>query len=91
MYIIEYERSVCAHMVHRTDAAGREPDSKQLQSMIGECPHDLNFTHFLTLFGEKMAGETSSAWTLRSNLHPPISHTSVVPSNIPTLSFQFIG
>ena len=40
--------------------AGREPDMKQLEAMVGECPNDLNFTHFLTLFGEKMAGEADA-------------------------------
>ena len=37
--------------------AGREPDPKQLKSMIAESPGQLNFTHFLTLFGEKTAGK----------------------------------
>lgn len=35
---------------------GRDPDSKALKSMLSESPGQLNFTHFLTLFGEKMTG-----------------------------------
>lgn len=35
---------------------GREPDSKQLKSMIKECSGQLNFTGFLGLFGENMSG-----------------------------------
>jgi myosin regulatory light chain 12 len=43
---------------------GREPDTKVLQEMLAESPGQLNFTHFLTLFGEKMHG-TDSESTLR--------------------------
>jgi len=35
---------------------GSEPDAKQLKSMIAESSDKLNFTHFLTLFGENVAG-----------------------------------
>ena len=35
---------------------GTEPDAKQLKSMIAESSDKLNFTHFLTLFGENVAG-----------------------------------
>lgn len=35
---------------------GREPDAKVLDDMIAESPGQLNFTHFLNLFGEKMHG-----------------------------------
>jgi len=35
---------------------GREPDQKVLEDMIAESPGQLNFTHFLNLFGEKMHG-----------------------------------
>jgi myosin regulatory light chain 12 len=35
---------------------GRDPDSKALKEMLKESPGQLNFTHFLTLFGEKMTG-----------------------------------
>lgn len=35
---------------------GREPDTKTIKSMLDECPGQLNFTHFLTLFGEKLHG-----------------------------------
>lgn len=35
---------------------GAEPDAKQLKSMIAESSDKLNFTHFLTLFGENIAG-----------------------------------
>jgi len=43
---------------------GREPDTKVLEEMLAESPGQLNFTHFLTLFGEKMHG-TDSESTLR--------------------------
>jgi myosin regulatory light chain 12 len=35
---------------------GREPDSKTLKDMIAESPGQLNFTHFLNLFGEHLHG-----------------------------------
>ena len=37
--------------------AGREPDAKVIKEMLAECPEKLNFTHFLTLFGEKLHGK----------------------------------
>jgi len=43
---------------------GREPDSKIIKEMLAECPEKLNFTHFLTLFGEKLHG-TVHLLTLR--------------------------
>ncbi|WP_395241683.1 EF-hand domain-containing protein, partial [Salmonella sp. s51933] len=35
---------------------GREPDDKLVDSMMSEAPGPLNFTMFLTLFGEKLNG-----------------------------------
>jgi len=35
---------------------GAEPDAKQLKAMVAESADKLNFTHFLTLFGENVAG-----------------------------------
>lgn len=43
---------------------GREPDEKTFQVMLKESPQQLNFTHFLTLFGEKLHG-TDPESTLR--------------------------
>jgi len=43
---------------------GRDPDPKTLDEMIKESPGQLNFTHFLTLFGEKLHG-TDPESTLR--------------------------
>lgn len=43
---------------------GRDPDQKTLQGMLEESPGQLNFTHFLTLFGEKLHG-TDPESTLR--------------------------
>jgi len=43
---------------------GREADSKSLKEMLKESPGQLNFTAFLTLFGEKMHG-TDPESTLR--------------------------
>jgi myosin regulatory light chain 12 len=35
---------------------GREADPKVIKEMLKESPDKLNFTHFLTLFGEKLHG-----------------------------------
>ncbi|KAF6019451.1 mlc-4 [Bugula neritina] len=43
---------------------GRNPSDKDLNEMLKECPGQLNFTAFLTLFGEKMHG-TDSETTFR--------------------------
>lgn len=42
---------------------GRNPSDKELKEMLKECPGQLNFTAFLTLFGEKMHGESFLCWT----------------------------
>ena len=39
---------------------GRNPSDKDLKEMLKECPGQLNFTAFLTLFGEKMHGRSST-------------------------------
>jgi len=41
------------------NSIGREPDRKVIREMLKECPDKLNFTHFLTLFGEKLHGTDS--------------------------------
>jgi len=46
------------------NSIGREPDRKVIKEMLKECPEKLNFTHFLTLFGEKLHG-TDSEQALR--------------------------
>lgn len=46
------------------NTTGREPDPKVIKEMLAECPEKLNFTHFLTLFGEKLHG-TDSETALR--------------------------
>lgn len=38
---------------------GRDPDPKLIKEMLKESKEKLNFTHFLTLFGEKMTGTDS--------------------------------
>lgn len=43
---------------------GREADPKQIKEMLAESSEKLNFTHFLTLFGEKLHG-TDSETALR--------------------------
>lgn len=43
---------------------GREPDPKIIKELLSECPDKLNFTAFLTLFGEKLHG-TDSETALR--------------------------
>lgn len=40
---------------------GRNPSDKELKEMLKECPGQLNFTAFLTLFGEKMHGTDSES------------------------------
>merc|ERR1712055_393488 len=45
---------------------GRDPDPKTLKQMLAESPGQLNFTHFLTLFGEKTHG-TDSETSLRTS------------------------
>lgn len=40
---------------------GREADPKVIKEMLAECPDKLNFTHFLTLFGEKLHGTDSES------------------------------
>lgn len=53
---------------------GRNPSDKEIQEMLKECPGQLNFTAFLTLFGEKMHGEymaqsTILTWMFFNNYH----------------------
>jgi len=43
------------------NSIGREPDPKVIKEMLAECPEKLNFTHFLTLFGEKLHGTDSES------------------------------
>lgn len=43
---------------------GREADPKVVKEMLAECSEKLNFTYFLTLFGEKLHG-TDTEGTLR--------------------------
>jgi len=43
---------------------GREADPKVVKEMLAESAEKLNFTHFLTLFGEKLHG-TDTEGTLR--------------------------
>jgi len=44
---------------------GREPREDELKAMLKEAPDKLNFTAFLTLFGEKLHG-TDSEETMRN-------------------------
>ena len=37
-------------------ALGQDPDDKTVDAMMSEAPGPLNFTMFLTLFGEKLNG-----------------------------------
>lgn len=43
---------------------GRDPEPKLLKALLDESPGQLNFTHFLQIFGEKLHG-TDSESTLR--------------------------
>lgn len=40
---------------------GRDADPKQLKEMVAESPGQLNFTHFLNLFGANVAGTDPEA------------------------------
>ncbi|CAI9736424.1 myosin regulatory light chain, smooth muscle-like isoform X1 [Octopus vulgaris] len=44
---------------------GRVPSDEDLKGMLKECPGQLNFTSFLTLFGDKVSG-TDPEGTLRN-------------------------
>ena len=45
------------HSYHiRVSCVGQEPDDKTVDGMMSEAPGPLNFTMFLTLFGEKLNG-----------------------------------
>jgi len=44
---------------------GRVPSDEELNNMLKECPAQLNFTAFLTLFGDKVSG-TDPEDTLRN-------------------------
>lgn len=46
------------------EQVGRTADPKVVKEMLAECPDKINFTHFLTLFGEKLHG-TDSETALR--------------------------
>jgi len=46
------------------EQTGRQAEPKVIKEMIKESPNQLNFTHFLTLFGEKLHG-TDPESTLR--------------------------
>lgn len=37
-------------------ATGKDPDDAYLESMMNEAPGPINFTMFLTLFGERLQG-----------------------------------
>merc|ERR1712168_622200 len=43
------------------EQTGREAKAKDIAEMLAESPGQLNFTHFLTLFGEKMHGTDSES------------------------------
>ena len=61
--VIDTSMTMAANMHLRTPVLrplvfpGRDPDTKTLDEMIAESPGQLNFTHFLNLFGEKMHGK----------------------------------
>ncbi len=42
--------------------SGRDPDPKMLKDMLAEAPGQINFTAFLTLFGEKMHGKVKNVY-----------------------------
>ena len=42
--------------------AGQEPGDAVIDGMMNEAPGPLNFTMFLTLFGEKLTGESGLNW-----------------------------
>ena len=56
-------KSTCVSVVyfllpdtHTHTHAGQEPSDQVVDSMMSEAPGPLNFTMFLTLFGEKLNG-----------------------------------
>ena len=54
---------------------GQEPSDQVVDGMMSEAPGPLNFTMFLTLFGEKLTGRLyyyyCSYWGLYSFAHEP--------------------
>lgn len=44
------------------ETLGVSPQDKVLQEMIKEAPGQLNFTMFLSLFSEKLSGESTGTW-----------------------------
>jgi len=42
--------------VHVTALTGKNPADQELDAMMNEAPGPINFTMFLTMFGEKLNG-----------------------------------
>lgn len=43
-------------LIEMLTSLGKNPDDRFVEGMIGMAPGPLNFTMFLTLFGEKLSG-----------------------------------
>ena len=43
--------------VHVMCVSGQDPDPKKLKEMIKESDAQLNFTHFLNMFGARLGGQ----------------------------------
>jgi myosin regulatory light chain 12 len=46
---------------------GKDPTDDYLEGMMNEAPGPINFTMFLTLFGERLQGEADSSVGLRAD------------------------
>ena len=46
-----------SHLCHLPSLPGQEPNDSVVDGMMSEAPGPLNFTMFLTLFGEKLTGK----------------------------------
>lgn len=44
------------YILYSDDFAGKEVNEQFLDAMVNEAPGAINFTMFLTLFGEKLTG-----------------------------------
>lgn len=64
---------------------GRQPSDDDLKKMLSESPGQLNFTSFLTLFGEKMHGKSCYNSLVFENLQVPVLKKMSVTFFLPQL------
>ncbi|XP_071486982.1 myosin regulatory light chain 12A-like [Diadema setosum] len=60
---------------------GKDPTSKQLDAMMNEAPGPINFTMFLTLFGEKLNGTDPENVILNAFAYLDQEGTGTIPED----------